>query len=138
GGEAAAAAPQIPPAYSAGLALGHTCAAVGSSTAAGSTVHLLESGAAPRLLYRHRELAEMAALARDETLLCLGHSEHGDSRHPALRVLDRRGGTVAELWDGPGRGLWALDWSPRPGDQRLLVQHERQDQPRPLVWDVER
>ena len=46
----------------------------------------------------------------DETLVVLEHSEHGDSRHRALRVLRRRGRTAtrsAELWDGEGSGLSA-------------------------------
>src|SRR5207244_8647057 len=58
------------------------------------------------------------------------------SRHPALRVVDPTGRAMADLWDGPGRGLWATGWSPVPGDQRLLVRHERKDQQRPLIWDL--
>src|SRR5438552_6624600 len=116
GGAASPAAPALPTAYSAGLALGRTGSVIGSAGDAGSSVYLLESGRQPRLLYRHQELAEVAGLSRDETLVALSHSEHGDSRHPALRILDRRGDTLAERWDGPGRGLWALDWSPLAGD----------------------
>ena len=126
----------LPPAYYAGLALGRGFAVVGSSRDKGSTVHLIRSGEAPRLLYSHREEAAVAALSRDESLICLSHSEHGDSRHPALRVIDREGRSLGDLWDGPGKGLEAVGWSPIAGDQRLLVQHERQDLARPLIWDL--
>jgi acetyl esterase/lipase len=136
GGPGHFAAPELSAAYSAGLALARAFAVVGSSTGAGVAIHLVRPGQSPRLLYSHREDAEVSGVSRDETLICIGHSEHGDSRHPALRVTDLDGRPLADIWDGPGRGLWAEGWSPVPGDQRLLVQHERQDLPRPLVWDV--
>lgn len=137
GGERSQASPELPPAYSNGLALGRSFAVIGSSRDEGSAVHLVYPSQPPRLLYAHEQEAEVAALSRDETLFCLTHSEHGDSRHPALRILRTDGSTVADLWDGPGLGLWAGDWSPQPGDQRLLVQHERHDLPRPLVWQAD-
>jgi acetyl esterase/lipase len=127
--------PSIEPAYPAGLAVARSFAVVGSSSDAGVVVELVREGVKPRELYRHREDAGIAGLSRDERLLCLSHSEHGDSRHPALRAVDLDGRAIADLWDGPGRGLYAGPWSPVEGDQRLIVMHERQDGPRPLVWD---
>jgi dipeptidyl aminopeptidase/acylaminoacyl peptidase len=132
GGQARPAA-DLAPAYPAGLALGRELAAVGTSTPEGAEVWLTGAGGA-RLLYRHREQAEVATLSRDERLLALEHSEHGDSRHPALRVLALDGRTVADLWDGPGLGLHAGSWSPLPGDQRLIVIEERSGTPRPALW----
>ncbi|HXM55331.1 MAG TPA: prolyl oligopeptidase family serine peptidase, partial [Candidatus Dormibacteraeota bacterium] len=82
----------------------------------------------------HREDAHVAGLARDESLLAISHSEHGDSRHPALRVLDRSGRAVADLWDGPGLAVGAGPWSPVPGDQRLIVQREGAGLGRPAIW----
>ena len=108
---------------------------VGSSTDAGSAVHLVRRGEASRLLYAHREAAGVAGLSRDETLVCISHAEHGDTLHRALRVLDLDGKTVADLWDGPGLGLQAAGWSRVPGDQRLLVLHEQHDVHRPLLWN---
>src|SRR5699024_12088337 len=79
----------------------------------------------------------VAALSRDENLLAIVHSEHGDSRHPALRVVACDGfATVAQKWDGPGKGLDALEFSPVTGDARLLVSHERRGREELLVWDV--
>src|SRR5262249_6372442 len=137
---AAPAAPSLAPAYAAGIALGATVAAIGRATDGQTTVELVDlASGALRRLYTHRESAYAAALSRDERWLALQHSEHGDSRHPALRVVDLAGAelsgptepgqgqrvVVGELSDGPGRGLWAGGWSPLVGDGRLLVRHER-------------
>jgi dipeptidyl aminopeptidase/acylaminoacyl peptidase len=86
------------------------------------------------VLYAHREDAGVSGLSRDEDLLVLSHSEHGDNRHPALRTVTLDGETVADLWDGPGLGLWAVGWSRVPGDRRYLFLHERRDLPRPMLW----
>jgi dipeptidyl aminopeptidase/acylaminoacyl peptidase len=136
GGDRRHADGELPPAYSAGLSLGREVAVIGSSADEGSSVHLVRDGEA-QLLYRHREDAGVAGLSRDEDLLCISHSEHGDTRHPALRVLDLEGRSLAELWDGPGLGLASAGWSRVPGDRRLLVVHERTGQPRPAVWRPE-
>ena len=133
---AAAAAPALPPSYPAGIALGREFAVVGRADEEGVRVHLVPEGRPPRELYRHHDDAGVAGLSRDERLVCLSHSEHGDSRHPALRVLDLEAKAVGDLWDGPRCGLQAGDWSPIAGDQRMIVTHERGDVPRPLVWDL--
>jgi dipeptidyl aminopeptidase/acylaminoacyl peptidase len=133
-----APATDLPHAYSAGLALGGDGLAVVGSTDEeyGVRVHVVERGRPARLIYEHVEEAYVADLSRDDTLVVLAHSEHGDSRHPALRVLRvADGAAVADLYDGPGKGLEPLGFSPVPGDQRLLVQHERDGVPALLVWD---
>ena len=76
-------------------------------------------------------------MSADGSMVAVGHSEHGDLLHPALRVYDARSGeVVGDLWDGEGLGLHAAAWSPVPGDARLAVLHERAGVPRPAVWDV--
>lgn len=137
GGPPHVAAPDVPAAYGAGIAVGRSAAVIGTSTGEGSRIHLVPSGSDPsRSLYVHRESAWVNSLSKDERLLAIGHSEHGDSRHPAVRVLDLDGRPVRELWDGPGRGLWATAWSPVSGDARLILEHERNEMPAPLVWNV--
>jgi acetyl esterase/lipase len=128
---------ELPPAYEAGLAITSSFAVVGSSMDDGSAVHLVREDESPQALYQHREDASVVGLSRDESLLCISQSEHGDSRHPALRVLALDGRPVADLWDGPGKGLWGVRWSPVVGDQRVLVMHERQGLRRPLLWSPE-
>lgn len=132
------ALPGVPPAYDAGLDFGPDgTVVVGSSSDDGSVVRLVTPSGEVRELYRHEEDASLAALSHDGTLVAISHSEHGDSRHPALRVLSASdGATVAELWDGEGLGVHAVGFAPRTGDGRLLVVHERRGRPELLVWDV--
>jgi acetyl esterase/lipase len=134
GGEAKLASTDLEHGYTTGLALATSFAIVGSSVDAGSSVHLVRPGEPASLIYAHREESQVAGLSRDEDLLCIEHSEHGDSRHPALRVLDTQGEALAELWDGPELGLYSAGWSKVPDDRRLLVIHERKDLPRPMIW----
>jgi dienelactone hydrolase len=126
--------------YSAGLEIGRRVVALGTATDDGSRIYLSRAGGPAELVYQHIEDAGVAALSHDETLLAISHSEHGDSRHPALRVLRLlpEGGTeaVAELADGPGRGLAPLEFPERSGDTRLLVGHERRGRDELLILDV--
>ncbi len=132
-------ATDLEPSYPAGLALGRNgLAVVGrSDDGYGTQIHLVPPGQASRLLYQHEEDAGVAGLSEDGTLLAISHSEHGDSRHPALRIMRTAdGSTVAELWDGPGLGLDAAGFAPIAGDPRLLVLHERHGKSELLVWNT--
>ncbi|MCU1668015.1 MAG: Dipeptidyl aminopeptidase/acylaminoacyl peptidase [Blastococcus sp.] len=143
GGPDSAAVPEVGPAYPAGLEVGRTMVALGRSTDDGSELWLAPHGAAPRVIYTHADPASVDALTRDDELLVISHSEHGDPRYPALRVLrtadttEEAPSVVAEKWDGEGRGLHALEFGPRPGDRRLLVGHERRGREELLLWDVD-
>jgi dipeptidyl aminopeptidase/acylaminoacyl peptidase len=137
GGDDAVALPEVAAAYPAGLEVGRGLVAVGRSTDEGSELWLAPAGDTPSVFYRSPDTASVEALSHDDDLLAFSHSEHGDPRYPALRVLrtaDRS--VVAEKWDGEGRGLHALDFAPRPGDTRLLVGHERRGREELLIWDV--
>jgi len=140
GGPRETAVPDLEPSYPAGLALGSAgVAVVGRSTDDGTSIHLARGSGPSSTIYSHSEDAHVAALSRDGSLLAIQHSEHGDSRHMALRVLRLEGSDVsvaAELWDGPNLGLTAVGFSPTSGDTRLLVLHERQGRWLPLIWDV--
>ncbi len=134
GGADDEALPGVPAAYPAGLEIGRTLTVVGCSDDGGSTAWVVDGDGA-RVLYRHEQDADVAGLSRDEQLVVLEHSEHGDSRHKALRVLTVAGDVVAELWDGEGLGLSVLGFSPVSGDPRLLALHERSGRPLPFLWD---
>jgi len=137
GAQPAPAVPGSTPGYPAGLEIGREVTAVGVSTDDGTTIYLSRGDADAEVIYRHANDAGIGALSRDERLLAIAHSEHGDNRHTALRVLPLDdGGTVVEKWDGPGKGLDPVDFSPVPGDQRLVVLHERRGREELLIWDV--
>ncbi|MCP2181690.1 S9 family peptidase [Prauserella alba] len=135
--EAAKAVADVPDGYPAGLEIGHRLVAVGVSTDDGSALYAHTGGETTRFYFRSED-AGIAALSRDERLLAIAHSEHGDSRHPAVRVLATDGfQAVADKWDGEGKGLDALEFSPVEGDPRLLLLHERRGREELLIWDVE-
>jgi dienelactone hydrolase len=129
--------------YPAGLDIGQRVVALGTATDDGSRIWISRDGGPAELIYQHAEDAGVGALSHDETLLAISHSEHGDSRHPSLRVVRVSGGdgaqlgeTVAELSDGPGKGLSPMEFPDLPGDTRLLVGHERRGRDELLIWDV--
>ena len=130
------ALPGVEDGYGAGLAIGRQVAVVGTSTDAGTRVWVRRGDGPAEIVYEHEEDAGVGALSEDETLLVISHSEHGDSRHPSLRAIRvADGSTVAELSDGPGKGLDAAAFSPVAGDQRVLVVHERRGREELLIWD---
>lgn len=131
-----AALPGIPDGYQAGLQVGHTMIAAGVSTDAGSALFARAAGQTT-CFYRGDSDATVAALAPDEQLIAITHAEHGDSRHPAVRVYATRDfSVVADKWDGVGKGLTPLAFAPVRSDGRLLLLHERHRREQPLIWDV--
>lgn len=139
GDRPADAIPGVEDGYPAGLELGRTMVVAGTSTDDGSRIWLHRNGSSEpaEIVYESSEDAGVGALSEDETLLAISHSEHGDSRHPDVRVhRTSDGAAVAEKSDGPGKGLTPLVFSPVPGDQRLLLLHERRGREELLIWDV--
>ncbi|MEU4801236.1 prolyl oligopeptidase family serine peptidase [Actinosynnema sp. NPDC023587] len=136
GADAKPAVEGVPAGYPAGLEIGHGLVAIGTSTDDGTTVYVSRDGGPAEVVYAHENDGGIAALSKDESLLALAHSEHGDNRHTALRVVTPTGEAVGEKWDGPGKGLDAIAFSPVPGDNRLLVLHERRGREELLIWDV--
>jgi len=137
GAGAEPALPGVEDGYPAGLEIGRGVVAVGTSTDDGTKIWVRRADAPAEMIYAHAEDAGVGALSDDETLLAVSHSEHGDSRHPAVRVLRTSdGSTVAEKHDGAGRGLEPLAFAPGAGDGRLLLLHERHGREELLVWNV--
>ncbi len=131
------ALPSVAPGYPAGLEVGRDVVLAGFSDDDGTRVHLGVPGSEPRVVYRHVEDGGVGALSADESRWVLAHSEHGDTRYPALRAFSLPDGEViAELSDAPGKGLNPIAFSPVPGDQRLLVGHERRGRDELLIWNL--
>ncbi|HEU5161129.1 MAG TPA: prolyl oligopeptidase family serine peptidase [Streptosporangiaceae bacterium] len=136
GGADVPAAEGLEPSYPAGLAVGPSgLALVGRTGTEGTSIHIGPPAGTWTILYQHREDAQLVDLSKDESLVAINHSEHGDSRHMALRVVRLDGSAVADLWDGPGKGVYGAGFSPVAGDPRLLVRHERRGRPESLIWD---
>ena len=136
-GSAVPALPGVDPGYSAGLAAGGTVTVAGFADDDGTRIHLAVGDAAPTVVYRSADDAGVDGLSHDESIWVLSHSEHGDSRYPALRAISAQTGEVlAELDDTPGKGLGAIAFAPVAGDQRVLVGHERNGRDQLLIWDV--
>ncbi|MEV5629124.1 S9 family peptidase [Micromonospora tulbaghiae] len=152
GGPDMLAAAGIAAGYPAGIAFARDVAVVGHATAAsgsgggGSVLQRISADGAATLVYSHEHDAHVADVSADGTLIAIAHSEHGDSRHRALRVVRPEGTTLGDLWEGPGLGLggmWGgpdkgfpgVSFGPLVGDTRLLVRHERRDRGELLIWD---
>ncbi|CAN5213291.1 hypothetical protein BH20ACT5_BH20ACT5_12300 [soil metagenome] len=136
GGPDTPAVEALDPSYPSGLALGRRRAVVGRSTDDGASIHVHDGGGSLSVLYASEHDAHVGAMSRDESMIAIGHAEHGDSRHMALRVYAADGRTVADKWDGASKGLDAIGFSPVSGDHRLLVRHERRGRPELLLWDL--
>ena len=127
-------APDVGEGWSGGLSLRPGRSAVGVSDRDGFRIAIVDDSGT-RVVYRHELPADVGGLSRDAGLLAVGHTEHGDVLHPALRVLDAASGTaVAELWDGSPNAVMAAGWSPVAGDERLAVLADRTGRTRPEIW----
>jgi dipeptidyl aminopeptidase/acylaminoacyl peptidase len=147
GGETTPILEGLPHGWNGGLAQAPGVVAVSIANEDGFGIHVSLDGGPAREIHRSQESVRIGSvdgdgyllggLSADGTLLCVEHSEHGDLMHPALRVVDARtGATVGEQLD-EGLSLRAKCWSPAPGDQRLAIEHERDGDERPAIWDLE-
>ncbi len=129
------AAPGLAPGWPAGLAMAlDGTAYVGRSDDSGTEIWRVPTGGGAAVrIYQSEQDASVDDVSSDGQLIALSHSEHGDNRHPALRLVRPDGATVADLWDGPGKGLDTMGFSPVA--PVLLVGHERRGRPELLLWD---
>src|SRR5438094_490801 len=130
---------QLPPAYSARIAIASSFEIVGRSRSdEGTTIYLVRDDAEPKLVYSHPQSAAVVGISRDERLFAIAHSEHGDSRNRALRVLDLEGNRVAAR---APRGPAAAAPVARPRGRRALPARARDERARASdrgTWEGER
>jgi pimeloyl-ACP methyl ester carboxylesterase len=146
GGKAEPFLAGVPQGWNQGLAQAPGVVACGISDADGFAIYVSADGEPAKEIWRSTEAIsiggaelgrdDMAGLAADGSMLALEHAEHGDSLHPALRVVDPLTGSVIAEQVDEGMALHASCWSPVAGDQRLAVTHEREGEERPAIWDV--
>lgn len=137
GGEPRSLVPGVADAWSSGLCLGDGLVVAGTAADDGFSIYVAEGDGEARLIHHHTEPVDAAGLSRDSSLLALSHAEHGDTMHPAVRVVDARTGAGrGDQWDGPGLGLDVAGWSPVAGDQRLALTQERDGLQRPAIWNL--
>jgi dipeptidyl aminopeptidase/acylaminoacyl peptidase len=147
GGAPQPLAADVPDGWPAGFAQRGAVTALGMGDREGFAAYVKVGDEPARVVMRHEDMVSVggdgdggwdsAGLSADASMLSVGHSEHGDRLHPALRIFDVHNGAVlGDLWDGEGLGLHAAAWAPTPGDSRLALLHEREGIQRPGIWDV--
>ena len=146
GGEAEPFLAGVTSGWNQGLSLAPGVVAAGISDADGFAVYVSADGEPAKEIWRSTESIsigggehgrdDVGGLSADGSMLALEHAEHGDSVHPALRVVDPRTGSVIAEQVDEGMALHASCWSPVAGDHRLAVTHEREGEERPAIWDV--
>lgn len=146
GGETRAFAEGVPHGWNEGLAQAPGVVAIGISNSDGFAVYVSLDGGPAKQVYRSSEAVRIGGvdeggfsrggLSADGSLLCLQHAEHGDLIHPALRVIDPGSGAVVGEHLDEGLSLFAKCWSPTAGDERLAIEHERDGETRPAIWDL--
>lgn len=125
GDDAKVAISDIPSAFSSGIDLGRETVVLGTSDRDGHRIYLNRRDQTS-VLYESSNHAGVGSLSRDEKLLVMMHSEHGDARSPALRVIDLKAGQLqnygtgreTSFASGPGRRCGPIIGCSYPGPFR--------------------
>ncbi|HET7452051.1 MAG TPA: hypothetical protein VFL12_04880, partial [Thermoanaerobaculia bacterium] len=124
-------------ASSAGIAFDRTgrFVVVASSGPEGFRFERAEATAPAKLLYHSANEAYGPALSADGRYVSLVETERKNDRHYATLILDAESGRrVSEMWDGEGNSVTSGRWSPKAGDERLLIQSDASGFVRPEIW----
>ena len=138
-GGSASASPvsSIPAGYPGGIALVRGLAIVCSLDQKGTTVWLIAGERAPRAIYRLDACAWLRGLSSNGQLISILHTEHGDYRHPAARIMRLDGTVVADRWDGNTALMDVGGWSPVGSPPQLVLFREAEGWRAPWLWTPE-
>ena len=91
----------------------------------------------PRLIYSARQETWACHLSHDGDLLAVKSTERAphSRRYTILVFHTTLGEQVAELWDGFDYGVEPVQFSPLPGDDRLLAMSTAGGSLQPLLWN---
>ncbi len=135
GGGATPVAVELEPGWAAGLSLRAERLAIGRADSTGFSVAIVEDGHARTIIVRERPVS-VGGLSRDADLLALSHTEHGDTLHPTVQVVDADGALVGAVYDGLGNTIHPSGWSPVRGDARLALVADCSGRRQAEVWDL--
>lgn len=134
GGADSPVLPDAEPAWQAGLAMGlDDHCLIGLATDEGTDITLLYPDGTTALVSRYEEPAAAVDLSRSLDLIAVDRAEDGDLWNPAVRILRPDGSVVADI-----PGAEAVGFSPVRGDDRLLMQAERDEGALALLFDPRR
>jgi dipeptidyl aminopeptidase/acylaminoacyl peptidase len=95
------------------------------------------AGGKRTLAYESKNEAYEPQLSADGKYLALIETERKNNRHFAALILDlTTGARQAELFDGDPNSVRVGPWSPRPGDERVLISTDRSGFARPEIYDL--
>src|SRR5262245_6008835 len=88
-GDAEPAVTGVPGGYPSGIQIGRTRVVLSFTTDDATTAHVHRDDDEPvGTIYSAPSFARVTALSRNEDLVAIDHSEHGDADFPAIRVVD--------------------------------------------------
>ena len=139
GGDARAALPGVEDGYPAGLEIGRRLVAAGTSTDDGTRIWLRDRRPTRPRGSCTRTPRTPASVRSPTTRRCWRSptpSTATRATRPSGSSAPRTGAPSPRSPTAPARGLTPLAFAPVPGDQRLLLLHERRGREELLVWDV--
>ncbi len=109
-----------------------------ASDAAGYRFHRIRDGKRTQL-YQSKNEAYSPSLSADGKYVALIETERKNNRHFAVLFLDAASGArLGELFDGDPNSIDNGDWSPVPGDERVLLTADRSGFSRPAIYDLKK
>ncbi len=138
GGEPQDITPDMTPYASFRITQSHSGRVTGFMAAgpAGFEVYVIEGEGSPRRIASYKALTFGPGLSYDGEIAVIDTSERSGTLDTTLMAVDTRTGEViAELCDGDGIKHNFGDFSPLPGDMRLLATSNRTGYDRPLIWN---